>query len=252
MNRGVAPAALCVLALAGCAVPPGSAANTDPLRGTVTVFAAASLAETFGELAASFEAGHPDIDVVLNFGGSAGLATQIVEGAPADVFAAANAATMKTVTDAGLTASAPTDFASNVLELVVPAGNPGSVTELRDLANPDLVVVLCAIEVPCGAAAQTVLDSAGVTPGADSYEQDVRAVLTKIQLGEADAGLVYATDVVAAGDSVEGIAFPGADQAVNVYPIAPITHGGAAAAFVAHVLSAQGQAVLSSAGFGAP
>ncbi len=187
----------------------------------------------------------------MNFGGSSGLATQIVEGAPADVFAAASPATMKTVTDAGL-ASDPEDFATNILELVVPAGNPGGVTGIADLADPDLAVVLCAVEVPCGAAAQSVFDANGIVPSVDSFEQDVKAVLTKVQLGEADAGLVYVTDVIAAGDDVEGIEVRGSAQAVNRYQIAAITDNAMAAKFVEFVLSARGQEVLAAAGFGAP
>lgn len=253
--KHIAVLAAAALILAGCAAQPEATPTPtptpDPLSGTVTVFAAASLTESFDQLEAAFEAAHPNVDVVLNYGGSSALATQIVEGAPADVFAAASPATMKTVTDAGLAAD-PTDFATNVLELAVPAGNPGNVTGLADLANPDLAIVLCAVEVPCGAAAQKVFDATGIVPSVDSYEQDVKAVLTKVELGEADAGLVYVTDVQAAGDAVEGIEFPESSDAVNVYPIATITDTDAAAAFLAFVLSAEGQAVLAAAGFGAP
>lgn len=244
-------AVLLVLALAGCAATPALPAPTSALSGTVTVFAAASLTESFDELATAFEADHPDVHVVLNYGGSSTLATQIVEGAPADVFASASPATMAPVVDAGI-ATAPVDFATNVLELAVPVGNPGSVSGLADLADPDLIVVLCAVEVPCGTAAQKVLDAAGVVPSVDSYEQDVKAVLTKVELDEADAGLVYVTDVRAAGDAVEGIPFPEAQGAVNVYPIATLTDSAAAAAFVEFVRSPRGRAVLEEAGFGAP
>ncbi len=218
----------------------------------MTVFAAASLTESFAEIEAAFEAAHPEVDVVLNFGGSSGLATQIVEGAPADVFAAASPATMATVVDAGLAAD-PVDFATNVLELVVPAGNPGGVVDLTDLANPDLAVALCAVEVPCGAAAAKALEAAGVVPSVDTYEQDVKAVLTKVELGEVDAGLVYVTDVQAAGDQVEGIELP--DAPVVAYPIVLVSESAnaeAAQAFIEWVLSDEGQAVLAAAGFGAP
>ena len=180
------------------------------------------------------------------------VATQIVEAAPADVFAAASPATMTTVTEAGLTAGDPIDFASNALEIAIAAGNPGGITGLDDFANPEATIALCAVEVPCGAAAAKLLDDAGITASVDTYEQDVKAVLTKVELGEVDAGLVYVTDVRAAGDGVEGI---GVDSAAVRYPIATLsasTNPAAAEAFVAFVLSEKGQAILAAAGFGAP
>jgi len=237
-----------VLGLAACAAPVPSPDLPPVDREPVHVFAAASLAEAFDILAVEFEAWNP-VDIVLNVGGSSTLAAQIVAGAPADVFAAANLEAMATVVDAGL-ATDPVVFATNTLELVVPAGNPGGVTGVGDLADPDLVVVLCAAEVPCGAASQRVLDLAGVQPSADSYEQDVTAVLTKVALGEADAGLVYVTDVRTAGDAVEGIAVPEAAQVVNEYPIAAIGDSPAAAEFVAWVLSSS--SMFEGRGFGAP
>lgn len=226
-------AAAVVFALAGCAMPPTSTPDT------VTVFAAASLTESFDEIAAAFEESHPDVDVVLNYGGSSGLATQIAEGAPADVFASAS------------TQQLPdgTIFATNVLALAVPAGNPGGVTGLADLARPELAIALCAVEVPCGAASATLLEQSGIIASVDTLEQDVKAVLTKIELGEVDAGLVYVTDVRAAGAAVEGIALPEAEPVA--YPIAALTDSEAAAAFVAFVLSDAGQAILRKAGFGA-
>lgn len=247
------------LVLAGCApsAPAPTATPTaerDTLIGTLTIFAAASLTETFDALAADFEVEHPDVDVVLNYGGSSALATQIIEGAPADVFAAANEATMASVVDAEGAAD-PTVFATNVLELVVPAGNPGGVTGLADLADPDLAIALCDVAVPCGSAAQALLDAAGVTAAPDTLEQDVKAVLTKVALGEADAGLVYRTDVQAAGDEVEGIEVPEADDVVNRYPIAALADApnpDAAGAWVAFILSPPAQSALASAGFGTP
>lgn len=248
--------------LAGCAAPaagpiptPTQTTVQDPLSGAVTVFAAASLTDTFGEIANAFMAEHPDVTVTLNFGGSSGLATQIVEGAPADVFAAASGATMTTVTDAGLAAGDPTVFVTNTLEIATPADNPGDVTGLADLANPDMSIALCAVEVPCGAAAKTVLDTAGIVASVDTYEQDVKAVVTKVELGEVDAGLVYTTDVLAAGEAVTGIAFPEAVAAVGKYPIVQTTastNPDAAAAFIAFVLSPAGIAILTDAGFGTP
>lgn len=246
MRRAAALAALVALALTGCVTEP--APTPDALTGTVTVFAAASLTESFDEIAAAFEAQHPGVDVVVNYGGSSGLATQILEGAPADVFAAASPTTMADVAEAaGVDA---TTFVTNVLELVVPAGNPGGVTGLADLARGDLLVAMCAAEVPCGAASARLLDDAGVVASVDTYEQDVKAVLTKVQLGEVDAGLVYVTDVQAAGTEVEGIELPEAEPVA--YPIAALTDSEAAAAFVAFVLSEVGQRVLREAGFGAP
>lgn len=249
-------AAAAVVALCGCAAEPASAPESaaSSVAGTVTVFAAASLTDVFETIGDEFTAENPGVAVSFNFGGSSGLAEQIVQGAPADVFAAANPATMTTVTDAGL-ATGPTTFATNTLELVVPAGNPGEIDGLADLERPELAVALCAAEVPCGAATVTVLAEAGIAASVDTYEQDVKAVLTKVELGEVDAGLVYRTDVLAAGDTVDGIPIAEAGAAVNDYPIAATAESenpDAAAAFVAFVLSPRGQALLSGAGFGAP
>ena len=235
--------AVLALTLTGCAAPP---APTDELEGTVTVFAAASLTDSFADIAAAFNEEHPNVKIVFSFGGSSALATQIAEGAPADVFAAASPATM---TASGATGE---NFASNTLEIAVPNDNPGAVTGLADFANADLDIALCAVEVPCGAAAAKVFSATGITPSVDTYEQDVKAVLTKVELGEVDAGLVYTTDVLAAGDTVEGIEFPESSEAVNEYPIAAITNTDAARAFVKFVLSTKGQSILAAAGFAAP
>jgi len=249
------------LLLAGCssaAPEPGSSPASSPseeaLTGSITVLAAASLTETFDALGAAFEAEHPGTTVTFSYGGSSSLAQQIVSGAPADVFAAANESTMQTVDDAGLAVD-PTIFATNVLELVVPPGNPGGVTGLADLARPELAIALCDVAVPCGSATQQLLDQEGITAQPDTLEQDVKLVLTKVQLGEADAGLVYVTDAATAGDAVEGIAIPEAQSVVNRYPIATIDgspNAALAAAFVAFVLSEEGRAALAEAGFGAP
>jgi molybdate transport system substrate-binding protein len=257
---GVA-AAIAALALAGCSGtgdgPEGEGPGTelpDAATGTITVFAAASLTEVFGELEIAFEQQHPSADVVLSFGGSGALATQIIEGAPADVFAAASEAPMTTVTDAG-DAADPTIFTTNTLEIAVPPGNPAGITGLADLAKPDLTIALCDPSVPCGAAAETLMHQAGYQPAPDTLEEDVKAVLTKVELGEADAGLVYVTDVVAAGDGVEGIAVPEAADVINRYPIAVVTSAPnptGARAWVDFVLSAEGQAALAAAGFVAP
>lgn len=258
MTRALVALAAAGVLLAGCsatAAAPTPTATPDTLSGTVTVFAAASLTDTFKAIGDAFTAEHPNVKLVFDFGGSSGLATQLTQGAPADVFAAASAATMKTVTDAGLADGAPTVFATNTLEIAVPAGNPGKVTGLKDFANPGLAIALCAAEVPCGAAAKTVLAHAGITPSVDTYEQDVKSVLTKVEVDEVDAGLVYKTDVIAAGSKVAGIDFPEAATAVGAYPIALLgatANKSAAAAFIAYVLSPKGSAILTDAGFGTP
>lgn len=232
----------------------GSTAPATGLSGTLTVFAAASLTETFDALAAAFEERYPSVEVVLNYGGSAALAQQIVAGAPADVFAAASEPTMAAVTDAGL-AAGPVVFATNTLELVVPRGNPAGVSGLGDLARDDLAIALCDPVVPCGAAAEKVLAVAGITAVPDTLEEDVKAVLTKVRLGEADAGLVYVTDARAAGDEVHAIAIPEAGEAVNRYPVAALAdapHADLADAWIGMLLGAEGQSALAEAGFGAP
>lgn len=249
-------AALLVLAGCGGGSPDATPGGTqDGLSGDLTVFAAASLTDTFTELGDAFTTEHPEVSLTFNFGGSSGLAEQIGSGAPADVFASASPATMATVVDAGGADGEPTTFTSNTLQIVVPAGNPAGVTGLADFANSDLTIALCAAEVPCGAASEQVLTAAGITPAPDTLEQDVRAVLTKVELGEVDAALVYRTDVIAAGDAVEGIDVPGSADAVNEYPIAVLAEApnpAAARAFVELVLSDEGQRVLRDAGFGAP
>ena len=251
------PAAALAVLLTGCSAPAvgdGGQAEDGVVRGTVDVFAAASLTEAFERIAEDVEATHPATTVVLNLGASSALAQQIVAGAPADVFAAASPATMKTVTQAG-DARSPQVFVRNRLEIAVPAGNPGDVSGLRDFADEDRTFALCAQSVPCGAATAAVFEAAGVRPAPDTLEQDVKAALAKVRLGEVDAALVYRTDVLSAGDEVEGIAFPEAEDAVNDYPIAALTSApdaAAAAAFVEHVLSERGQRVLADAGFLAP
>ncbi len=234
---------------------PIAADTAEELAGTIVVDAAASLTESFTTIADDFMELHPSVTVTLNFGGSSALATDIVTGgAPVDVFAAASASTMKTVSDAGLTQGDPVVFARNQLAIVTPADNPGEISGLADFTNPDKVLAICAVEVPCGAAAQKVFDAAGITASVDTYEQDVKAVLTKVELGEAQAGLVYVTDALAAGDRVNAIDFPEAAGAITDYPIAPITTSAApevAQAFVDYVLS-DGASVIIAAGFAAP
>jgi molybdate transport system substrate-binding protein len=252
----LAAAAASALLLAGCAggtADEGAAPPTE--QRTLTVFAAASLTEVFTQLEPRFEEVRPGIDVVFNFGASSDLAQQIVNGGPADLFAAANTSTMQTVVDAGLVEGEPTVFATNVLQIVTPPGNPAGITSFADLARPDLQVVVCAPQVPCGAAAEKIEQATGVSLNPVSEEPDVKSTLGKVTTGNADAGLVYTTDVLAAGDDVQGIDFPEAAQAVNSYPIAVIAEAPAAdlaRAFQGLVTGAEGRAVLGSAGFGSP
>lgn len=217
----------------------------------MTVYAAASLAEAFEDLATEFEAANPDVDVKLNLAGSARLAAQISAGARADVFASANAATMSRVEAEGRTATPPVLFVRNRLALVVPIDNPGNVTSLEDLSDDDIVLAACAPEVPCGALAQAVLADAGVDADADTEETSVRAVLTKVTLGEADAGLVYATDVAAGGSKVASVPL-GPQIRFNDYPVAAVSDRAVAADFVDFVLSPDGQRILWSHGFDTP
>ncbi len=236
----------------GAASDPASA---DSLSGPVTVFAAASLTDVFGALGDRFMADHPEADLRFNFGPSSGLAEQINQGAPADVFASANTTQMTAVVDAGNATSEPTVFAENVLQIAVPGGNPARITGLDDFANPELTLAICAPQVPCGAAAEKIFAAAGITASVDSLEEDVRAALTKVELGEVDAALVYVTDVLAAGDAVEGIDFPEAEEAVNSYPIVSLAaspNPDAARAFIDFVLSGVGAAALHEAGFRSP
>ncbi|WP_309059475.1 molybdate ABC transporter substrate-binding protein [Streptomyces sp.] len=255
--RTAGAGAAVLLALSGCSASGSSASGTgeDGPSGTVTVFAAASLTESFTTLGERFEKEHPGTEVTFNFGGSDTLAAGISGGAPADVFAAASTGTMKLVTDEGHTAGSPSTFVRNRLEIATLPGNPHGIGSLKDLTAPGLKVVLCDSTVPCGSAARTALTAAGVELTPVSYEQDVRSALTKVELKEADAAVVYRTDVRAAGDKVEGVEFPESAEAVNDYPIARLESAPnptAAKAFVALVKSPEGRKVLTGAGFLAP
>lgn len=221
----------------------------------LTVYAAASLTSTFTELAERFEADNPGVTVALSFAGSSDLVAQVISGAPADVLASADLATMDQLTAEDLQGSEPEVFATNTLQIAVPPDNPGEVSGLADLAEEDLAVVVCAPEVPCGAAAVALAGEAGTTLAPDSEEQSVADVLGKVRAGEADAGLVYVTDVASAGGEVEGVAFPESSAAVNEYPVAALTGAPqpeAAAEFVAFVQGAEARAVFEAAGFGTP
>ncbi|MFJ9904691.1 molybdate ABC transporter substrate-binding protein [Streptomyces sp. NPDC101152] len=228
-----------------------SAASTK-LSGTVTVFAAASLQESFTTLGKEFEKQHPGTKVTFSFGGSDSLAAQITGGAPADVFAAASPKTMKIVTDKGDGVGTPATFVRNQLEIATLPGNPDKIASLKDLTKSSLKVVLCDRTVPCGAAAQKALTAARLKLSPASYEQDVKSALNKVVLKEADAAVVYRTDVKAAGGKVQGVDFPESASAINAYPISLVKNAPnaeAAKAFIALVQSAEGQQVLTGAGF---
>jgi molybdate transport system substrate-binding protein len=229
-------------------------AQGSAVEGDITVFAAASLTDAFTELGTTFESENPDASVEFNFAASSALREQIMAGAPADVFASANTSNMDQVVDGGA-ASDPQNFVTNLLEIAVPAGNEAEVSGLDDFANPDLLVGLCAEEVPCGEFGREALANAGVTPSIDTNEPDVRSLLTKIEAGDLDAGIVYVTDVLAAGDTVEGVEIPADQNVVATYPIAALTdaaNAAAADAFVELVRSDEGQEILQSYGFDAP
>lgn len=257
----VAVGAAVALTACGSAAAPGgtgtssaASSSTASITGTVNVFAAASLQETFTTLRKSFEAAHPGVTVTPNFGASSALAQQINQGAPADVFAAAAQSNMDQVVQAGGAAGSK-PFATNVMEIAVPPANRAAIASVSDLAKSGVKVALCQSQVPCGSVAAKVFANAKVTVTPVSQEADVKAVLTKVQLGEVDAGVVYVTDVKAAGSKVRGIPFAPDVNASTSYPIAALTKApnpDAAAAFVAYVLSPEGQQVLSAGGFAAP
>jgi molybdate transport system substrate-binding protein len=245
--------------LAGCgsspsaAAPSSSAASGEPaVSGQITVLAAASLTEGFTGIGKAFEAAHPGTTVKFSFAASSALAQQIISGAPADVFASASPTTMKQVIDPGLAAGAATTFVRNHLEIAVPKGNPKHIAGLADLTTPDLKLALCAAQVPCGGAAATAFKTANLTPKPVTLEQDVKATLTKLELGEVDAAVVYRTDVNTASDKVDGVEFPESGSAINDYPIATLAkapNAAGAKAFVSYVLSDPGLAVLTKEGF---
>ncbi|MCX4702431.1 molybdate ABC transporter substrate-binding protein [Streptomyces sp. NBC_01373] len=255
--RALGAGAAALLVLSGCsssdtdsdADKSGSSAN---LSGTVTVFAAASLQESFTTLGKEFEKQHPGTKVTFSFAGSDSLAASITGGAPADVFAAASPTTMALVTDEKDAVGTPATFVRNQLEIATLPGNPDKVSSLKDLTRSGLKVVLCDKTVPCGSAAEKALQASNLRLTPVSYEQDVKSALTKVELKEADAAVVYKTDVKAAGDKVEGVDFPESAKAINDYPIALLKNApnpSAAKAFIELVQSAQGQKVLTEAGF---
>jgi molybdate transport system substrate-binding protein len=251
--------AVAVMGLSGCggsgATGPKPSSSTSGITGLVTVFAAASLTESFTTIGKDFEAANPGAKVTFNFAGSSALAAQINQGAPADVFASAAPANMKTVTDAGNADGTPTTFVRNQLVIAVPKGNPKGVTGLADLTKPGVKVALCAEQVPCGAAAKKALNAAGVKLTPVTLEQDVKSAVSKVKLGEVDAALVYRTDAKASSSDVDGVEFPESAGAINDYPIVVLKNAAdktGAQAFVAYVQSDKGRTVLNQAGFQAP
>jgi molybdate transport system substrate-binding protein len=234
---------------------PSTATSSSSLSGKIVVFAAASLKNTFTTLAADFEQSNPGVTVVPSYAGSDTLAAQITQGAPVDVFAAASTSTMGAITAAGDTADTPVVFAKNELEIAVAPGNPKHIGALADLTNKGVKLALCASTVPCGAAASKAFAAAKLKPHPVTLEQDVTSVLTKVELGEVDAGIVYQTDVKSAGAKVAGVNFAEAPSAINAYPISVIKNAKnptVAQAFVAYVLSSVGQQILQAAGFRPP
>ncbi len=230
--------------LSGCSAGDG--------RARLSVLAASSLTDAFTALKATYEQQHPSVEVVLSFDSSAILAQQVIEGAPADVLATADEPTMATVADKQLLAGDPVDFARNTLVLVTPPGNPAGITDVRDLQRPGASFAECVPQAPCGDAARRLLLLDGVTAKAVTEEDNVRAVLTKVTLGEVDAGLVYASDALAAGSDVHTVSIRNSARVVNVDPIGVLAssqHPGAAQAWVDLVLSSAGQHVLASYGF---
>jgi molybdate transport system substrate-binding protein len=228
-----------------------AAAGRQP-SGEVTVFAAASLTESFGAIARQFEKKYPDVDVKFNFDASSNLATQIQQGAPADVFASADEASLQKAADSGDVTADPVVFARNRLEVAVEAGNPENVKGLRDLDDPDLVVVLCADSVPCGKYAAEAFAKAGVTVNPASREENANATLSKVSLGEADASVVYVTDVKAAKGEVTGVRIPDRQNVIATYPTAAVEgsdNSAAGKAWVQFIQSAGAQKTLRRFGF---
>jgi molybdate transport system substrate-binding protein len=247
-HRVACLALVAVLGAAGC----GSSEASGGER--VTVFAAASLTDVFERLSGQFRDEHPGVELNIQYAGSSSLSRSIIEGAPVDVFASADEEQMAAVADVDL-AVEPVVFATNVLTIAVPKGNPAGITGLADFARDDLALAICAPEVPCGTAAERLFAAAGVTAVPDTLEEDVRAALTKVELGEADAALVYASDVRAMRATVDGIDVPEADGVVNRYPIAVLRddeYPGAAQEFVDLVLSDDGARALTDYGFRLP
>jgi molybdate transport system substrate-binding protein len=271
-RRGVLAGLLAVLSLGAAAcgssnkssataatvAPPATAASfpatTTPraVTGHLTVFAAASLTGAFGQIGKAFSQANPGATVTFSFDASSALAQQISQGAPADVFASADTTNMDKVTKVGLNGTPPLIFATNRLAIIVAQGNPKGITGVADLDKPGTKVVLCAAQVPCGKYANQMFGKANVKVTPVSLEENVKGVVTKVSSGEADAGIVYTTDVIAAGPSAQSVAIPANINVVARYPIATVKaskHTAADAAFIAYVTGPEGQAILAKYGF---
>jgi molybdate transport system substrate-binding protein len=243
----VAIIAALLTACGGSSVP-----STTALSGTASVFAAASLTDSFKALGTAFQTAHSGTTIQLNFAGTPTLVTQIEQGASADIFASADKTNMDKLTADGFTSGTSQVFAHNKLEIVVAAGNPKGITGLADLAKPGVIYITEAATVPAGKYALQILKSAGVKVTPKSLETDVKSVVSKIELGEADAGIVYVTDVKAAGSKVTGVPIPDSVNVIATYPIVAVKgtkNSALANAFIAYVVSADGQAILQSFGF---
>jgi molybdate transport system substrate-binding protein len=244
--------------ISGCGTSdraPASSSNTASAGGQITVFAAASLKKTFTDIGEQFKTENPGASVEFSFAGSSDLVTQLTQGAPADVYASADTKNMDKAVQAGLLAGDPVNFASNTLTIAVAPGNPKKIASFKDLTQQGLNVVVCAPQVPCGSATQKVEDATGVTLNPVSEESSVSDVLNKVTTGQADAGIVYVTDAIGAGDKVAAVAFPEAAGAVNTYPIAVLKGSKLAELarkFVDLVTGESGQKVLNAAGFAKP
>jgi molybdate transport system substrate-binding protein len=263
----LAAVVLAATAVAGCSssssssTASGSTSSSTPTAsssaaqtGTITVLAASSLKDSFTQIGKQFEAAHPGDTVKFSFGASSALAEQINSGAPADVLASAATKNMDQVVSTG-NASNPQNFAENVMEVAVPPNNPAKVTSVNDLAKSSVKVALCQPQVPCGVVGAEVFKNAKITVKPVTLQPDVKSVLTQVELGNVDAGVVYVTDVQAAGSKVKGVTIPANENATTTYPIAALTHSkeqSIAAAFVAYVLSPSGEQVLKAAGFEQP
>ncbi len=256
LGRLIAVAVLAAVGVSSCSHDQASSPATSETGGvSLTVFAAASLTKSFTEIGERFRTENPGTGIEFSFAGSSDLVTQLTQGAVADVFASADTNNMDKAAQAGLLAGAPVDFASNTLTIVVAPGNPKKIASFRDLAQPGLLVAVCAPQVPCGAAARRVEQATGVALDPVSEESKVTDVLTKVIGGQADAGLVYVTDAQGAGDKVTAVAFPESGRAVNTYPIAVLKqtkNPEMARKFVAIVTGEAGRSVLDAAGFSKP
>lgn len=252
MKRSRLLALLCALTLiSGC----GSAEQPAAQNTKIIVFAAASLKKTFADIGEQFKTENPGASVEFSFAGSSDLVTQLTQGAPADVFASADTKNMDKAAQAGLLAGDPVNFASNTLTIAVAPGNPKKIASFKDLTQQGLNVVVCAPQVPCGSATKKVEQAAGVTLNPVSEESSVSDVLNKVTTGQADAGVVYVTDAIGAGDKLAAVAFPEAAGAVNTYPIAALKgskNPDLARKFVDLVTGESGQKILNAAGFAKP